>query len=67
MSFTEIVDEIKKLSEDEQVNIYNLLKNKINDKNKEFIFEVREGVKEYERGEAKSGTVDDFMKEFLSW
>lgn len=67
MSYTEIIEEIDELRFDEQVSIYNLLKDKIKDKNEEFIYEVKEGVKEYQRGEAKSGTVDDFMQEFLSW
>lgn len=66
MSYTEIINEIEELSYDEQLNIYKLLKSKISNKNEEFIFEVKEGIKEYERGEAKVGTVDDFMKEFLS-
>ena len=67
MSFTEIVDEIKKLSEDEQYELYDTLNLQfIGRKKEEFLFEIQEGIEEYKRGEAKSGTVDDFMKEFLS-
>lgn len=67
MSFTEIVDEIKKLSEDEQYELYDTLNLQfIGRKKEEFYEDLDISIEEYKSGNFKKGNLQDLMKELES-
>lgn len=67
MSFTEIVDEIKKLSEDEQYELYDTLNLQfIGRKKDEFYEDLDISIEEYKSGKFKKGNLQDLLKELES-
>ncbi|MFA7421283.1 MAG: hypothetical protein WCZ90_16485 [Melioribacteraceae bacterium] len=64
MSFDNMLDNVSKLPADEQLMLAEIIKKRIiEQRRKELAVSVKEGMIEYNSGKAKTGTVDDFLRD----
>ncbi len=64
MSFDNMLDNISKLPADEQLMLAEIIKKRIiEQRRKELAVSVKESMVEYNSGKAKTGTVDDLLRE----
>jgi hypothetical protein len=67
LRFDEVVDAVDRLSLDEKETLSKLLRRRVQDeKRKQFVEEVEESRRDYERGDFKEVTVEELMREVES-
>ena len=64
LTFQEILDIIEALPDEQQASLIDIIRRRLIDYRREKLADrIREARAEYAKGEARSGTVDDLMKE----
>ncbi|MFH0924748.1 MAG: hypothetical protein V1872_03810 [bacterium] len=64
--FQEVLDTVESLSESQQEDLIDIIQHRLREHRRDLFAEnVREGKKEYDKGEGKKGTVDELMRNLL--
>ncbi len=64
ISLDQMLDNISRLPVDEQLMLAEIIKKRIvEQRRKEIAYNVRESLEEYKSGKAKTGSIDDLIKE----
>jgi len=66
VAFHEVLDMVESLPEDQQEYLVDIVRRRLNEHGRQMIAErIKEAREEYARGEVKTGSVDDLMREIL--
>jgi len=67
LRFHEVLDIVESLPQDQQEYLVDIVRRRLNECRRQMIAEtIKEAREEYARGEVRSGSVDDLMKELLA-
>ncbi len=67
LRFHEVLDLVESLPQDQQEYLVDIVSRRLNECRRQLIAEtIKEAREEYARGEVRSGSVDDLMKELLA-
>jgi hypothetical protein len=62
MTFDEVLDLVESLTDEQKESLIEIVRNRlIEERREKLAASIREARKEYQRGEAKQGSVDDLM------
>ncbi len=66
VAFHEVLDMVESLPEDQQEYLVDIVRRRLNEHGRQMIAErIKEAREEYARGEVKTGSVDELMRELL--
>jgi hypothetical protein len=66
LTFDEVLELVESLPEDQQEYLVDIVRRRLNEHGRQMLAEtIREARQEYARGEVRSGSVDDLMRELL--
>ena len=66
-TFSDVLETIEEFSIDEKETLIDILQRRLQEAKRQKLFEsVEEAQREYERGETKTASVDEIMKEIMS-
>lgn len=64
ITFEQMLDNISRMSAEEQLMLAEIIKKRIAEqRRKEIAYNVKESLEKYNSGEAKTGSIDDLIKE----